>query len=133
MKSICFSDIYWKELQWVSQRRPREGRLDPPQVQHPGLHDEPEQVFQGFQGCKEQLCLAGVLSIPHVAVQDFGEFPLEIKQKGEAIQARLSSCASPAPSPQRGTPQGSSHSPSPPQTLGSNLQTAPSASALPLP
>lgn len=54
-----------------------------PQVQYSWLNDEPEQVLQGFQSSKQQLCLAGVISISHVTVQYFGEFPLEIKQKGK--------------------------------------------------
>lgn len=52
-----------------------------PQVQYSRLNNESEQVLQGFQGSKQQFCLAGVISISHVAVQYFGEFPLEREQK----------------------------------------------------
>ena len=41
-----------------------------PEIKDPGLHDEPEQVLEGFQSGVEPLGQDGLLGVAHVVVKD---------------------------------------------------------------
>lgn len=74
---------YWLEgLTSIQRHNEDDSDKASPQVQYSRLNDESEEVFQGFQSSKQQFCLAGVISISHITVQHFSEFPLG-NQKGE--------------------------------------------------
>lgn len=47
----------------------------PPEMEHAGLDDEAEEVFESLERRVEPLGQRGVLSVAHVVVQDLGELP----------------------------------------------------------
>lgn len=57
-----------------------------PEVEDPGLDDEPEQVLKGFEGRKEPLGQDWLFGVAHVVVQDLGELPEreETRQSGRS-------------------------------------------------
>lgn len=43
-----------------------------PEKENSGLHDEPEQILEGFEGSVEPLGQDRFLSVAHIVVQDSG-------------------------------------------------------------
>lgn len=51
----------------------------PPEMEHAGLDDEAEEVFESLERRVEHLGQRPVLGVTHVVVQDLGELPEEVE------------------------------------------------------
>lgn len=63
-----------------------------PEVEDPGLDDEPEQVLQGFEGRKQPLGQDWLFGMAHVVVQDFGELPEREETSQSGRSHRQNAC-----------------------------------------